>query len=1129
MITNLSSMFIKLFRRALCYFVAGCLLFSGACNSAPQITANGTGQITDDTSDTNPDSTLGSNTDIIGAADAGSDDEDLSLVAKMDDSMVGLWQIEVASKRRSSLSDFRYEWDFGSGEIFYGATQRRVFSSAGMYTIVVRVFDGFNNVVATLSLEVDVTAPGEPPEADAGPNQVVLEGEIVLLDGSNSSDPANAPLLFHWTQIGGPPVTLANADGTVASFVAPQVDKDETIQFKLSVSNGVSLVEDIVFVDTLNQLDTASNSLVVLAGDDQTVAIGDTVTLDGSQSNSSTGGSMSFQWSQVSGTSVSLTDATKNIATFVAPNVTTTDLLTFKLVASDGSQIAQDLVNVTVEAGVIDNCPSDANKTDPGQCGCGVPDVDSDGDGVLDCNDLCPDDPGKSDPGTCGCGVSDADLNNDGVPDCVDACPNDPNKSSPGQCGCGVADTDTDSDGTPDCNDACPTDSNKVVAGQCGCGVLDVDTDGDGTFDCDDLCPADANKTAPGICGCGATDVDSDGDGAPDCNDQCPNDANKTLPGICGCGNVDTDVNGDGVCDSQPPTVSNQTATTNQDIATTLTLNGSDPEGDDLTFRMITGPTQGSLGSFNNSAISSATVVYTPSAGFSGTDTFSFVANDGTSDSNTAIVTITVNSASQNLTLNFSTYLGGSGEDTIRDVFVDDAGFIYLTGGTASSNFPTTAGAYDRTLNTSGSPIHDVFVTKLSPSGNIVWSTLLGGPNYDRAYSIEVDQAGFVYVGGRAGAGFPTTSGVLQPNFAGDVNPNSRYGRQDGFVAKISPDGSRLVWATYFGDDDRSFIRDFDIDSQGSVYLVLTDGARTNPHVTAGAFQTSPGGSKDGVIAKLSTDASQVIWASYLGGSGSDVGTPSLRVDAAGQPCVLGFTNSTNMPTTNGAYDRTFNGGPGDVHLAKFSADGSQLLFGTFLGGSAGEFTETHGLALDSSGNAYVAVTTKSTNFPTTNGAFQRTYGGTGGSGTGSGTNYNGDAFIAKISADGSTLMAATYLGGRDGEGLEGVSVLPNGDVVVSGATFSSNFPSTSDAYQQNGGTKGDFFVAMLKGDLSSVVYVSYLGGNDADYGRSATTDSNGYVYVIGHTKSTNWPKLNAQQPSYGGGKWDGGVVKFAY
>ncbi len=1105
--------------------LSGCLLALGACSATTEISASGTGQTTN-TSETSSDPALSGSSDVIGAAGNGADDDDLTLFAKADDVIDGLWQIDVSSKRRVALNDFRYEWDFGTGEIFGGMRQRRVFPNAGLYTITVTVFDRNDNVMATLTLEIDVTTPGSPPVSDAGPNQVTLEGDFVLIDGSNSNDPANAPLLFRWTQIGGQPVSLANANGTVASFAAPLVDEDETVQFKLAVSNGVSVVEDIVFVDILNRLDNTSNSLAVYAGADQTVAIGDTVTLDGSQSNS-TSGALSYLWTQVSGTPVTLTGFTNDVATFVAPHVTTTDLLTFELIASEGSQIAQDLVIVTVEASVTDGCPGDASKTDPGQCGCGVADADSDGDSVLDCNDACPNDPGKSDPGTCGCGVSDVDANADGSADCTDLCPSDPNKSTPGQCGCGVADTDADSDGTPDCNDACPSDANKIVVGICGCGLLDVDTDGDGSLDCNDMCPADANKTLPGVCGCGAADVDGDGDGALDCNDECPKDANKTLAGVCGCGQVENDVNGDGVCDSAAPTVSNQNATTNQGTAKTLTLTGIDSNGDDLTFSVVAGPANGVLGVMDNSATSSATVVYTPTSGFSGTDTFTFRANDGVSNSNTGQVTITVNAVSQNLTLNFSTYLGGSSDDSVRDVCVDAAGFIYVTGGTKSSDFPTTPGAYDRTLNTAGSLVHDVFVTKLSPTGSIVWSTLLGGPNYDRAYAIEVDQAGFVYVGGRAGAGFPTTSGVLQPNFAGDVDPNAKYGAQDGFVSKLSPDGSSLVWSTYFGDDDRAFIRDFDIDSQGFVYVALTALTRTNPHVTAGAFQTSPGGSRDGVVAKLSADAKQVVWASYLGGSGNDVGTPSIRVDAAGQPYVLGYTNSTNIPTTAGAYDTTFNGA-GDVFLAKFSANGTQLLFGTYIGGSGVEFTETHGLALDAAGNAYVAATTKSTNFPTTIGAFQRTYGGVGVSGAGSGTNYSGDGFIVKISANGSTLLAGTYLGGRYGDGIEGVSVLPDGRLFVAGATYSDDFPITNDAYQGNGGTKGDFFGALLAGDLSSVDYVTYLGGSNVDYGRSATTDDNGNVYVVGHTTSTNWPRLNAGQATFGGVQ-DGCIAKFAY
>ncbi len=150
-----------------------------------------------------------------------------------------------------------------------------------------------------------------------------------------------------------------------------------------------------------------------------------------------------------------------------------------------------------------DECPQDPNKLAPGQCGCGTPDTDTDGDGTADCNDGCPNDPGKIDPGICGCGTPDDDIDGDGTADCEDGCPNDPNKINPGQCGCGAPDDDSDGDGTADCNDGCPNDPNKIAPGNCGCGVAETgDSDGDGIDDCNDLCPGvDDAVFAPGCVG----------------------------------------------------------------------------------------------------------------------------------------------------------------------------------------------------------------------------------------------------------------------------------------------------------------------------------------------------------------------------------------------------------------------------------------------------------------------------------------------------------------------------------------------------------------------------------------------------------------------------------------------------
>ena len=231
----------------------------------------------------------------------------------------------------------------------------------------------------------------------------------------------------------------------------------------------------------------------------------------------------------------------------------------------------------------------------------------------------------------------------------------------------------------------------------------------------------------------------------------------------------------------------------------------------------------------------------------------------------------------------FSTLLGGSGQENLRDVTTDDAGNVYVTGGTSSADYPTTPGAYDRTFATGGSSLGsggpmDVFVAKYAPDGTLLWSTLLGGPNYDRAYAIEVDADGYVYVGGRAGDQFPTTDGVLQEEFAGDRSPNGLYGKQDAFVAKLSPNGDSLIWATYFGADDIGFARDFDIDSEGAVYIAFTGATRPNQHITNGAYQTNNNGGKDLIVAKLSPDVTHVEWATYYGGGGDDGGGPAVRV-----------------------------------------------------------------------------------------------------------------------------------------------------------------------------------------------------------------------------------------------------------
>jgi hypothetical protein len=467
----------------------------------------------------------------------------------------------------------------------------------------------------------------------------------------------------------------------------------------------------------------------------------------------------------------------------------------------------------------------------------------------------------------------------------------------------------------------------------------------------------------------------------------------------------------------------------------------------------------------------------------------------------------------------FSTYLGGIGEDTIRDLATDSSGNIYVTGGTASINFPTTAGAFDRGLNGN----MDVFVAKLSPTGSLIWSTVIGGPNYDRAYAIEIDPNGNLIVSGRAGRNFPVTAGAFQTTFQGYYT-GTHYGEQNAFVCKLSANGASLMWCSYEGPFEMN--RDIAVDANGDIYGASNydpaDGGTLNSNWFANAFQKSPRGDKDGVIVKIKGDGSRVLWATLLGGSNFDSGTPSIRVDANNNPYVLLYTQSSDIPTTTGAFEQSYNGG-GDLYLAKLDPTGSALIFATYFGGSSSEFSETHGLSLDSAGNPCIAATTKSTDLPTTPGAFDRTYNGSGGVGT----NYSGDGFVAKIAANGASLIASTYLGGSDGDGLEGVGIDQAGNIYVSGGTYSTNFPIRGGSYQSFNRGQAEFFVSKLSSDLQGVIYSSYVGGSGVDYGRAIVADSSGSFCVVGMSNSHNFPLLGALFRLLGGGD-DGVIVRFS-
>jgi hypothetical protein len=445
----------------------------------------------------------------------------------------------------------------------------------------------------------------------------------------------------------------------------------------------------------------------------------------------------------------------------------------------------------------------------------------------------------------------------------------------------------------------------------------------------------------------------------------------------------------------------------------------------------------------------------------------------------------------------FSTYFGGNHFEQARDLAIDKEGNIYIAGGTSSPDFPVTDGAAITEYNNEGSesigswgPMM-AFVSKFSPEGELLWSTFLGGPNYDRCYAIEVDDEGFVYVGGRAGDDYPTTPGAVQEEFFGDRNwRNNLYGKQNGFVTKLSPEGSEIIWSTYYGNDSWGFFRDIDIDDEGNVYGIL-NAVRNKPiGIDGDSFDNTHNGGTDMVAVKFSSDGSRVEWASYIGGSDDDQGGPSIKVGADKSVYVCGGTRSNDMPITEGAVQENY-GGDGDMYVARFSPDGSSLIYCTYFGSTGTEVTETHGLFVDHLGQAYVACGTTSFDIATTPNAHKP-------------TTSTRDCLLFKLSNDGKELMACTYFGGSEGEHPEGLHVDKDQNLYFGGETVSTDLPTTQNAPFKNFMGETDAYVAKLNPDFSELEFCSFYGGNAKESVRAFAVDDNGKICISGQSHSTD-------------------------
>jgi len=380
------------------------------------------------------------------------------------------------------------------------------------------------------------------------------------------------------------------------------------------------------------------------------------------------------------------------------------------------------------------------------------------------------------------------------------------------------------------------------------------------------------------------------------------------------------------------------------------------------------------------------------------------------------------------------------------------------------------------------------------------YSTYLGGSDSERPNAIAVDSGGNTYITGYTISNNFPTKNPYQGSYGG--------GSFDSFVTKLSSQGNSLVYSTYLGGNNWDTGYDIFVDSSGNAYI--TGKTESWDFPTKNPYQGShAGGYDDAFITKLSPQGNSLVYSTYLGGSNDDSGH-SIAIDPSNNIYVTGWTDSTNFPTKN-PYQGSF-AGYLDAFVTKLNPQGNDLVYSTYLGGSDQDFGEA--ITIDSGGNAYILGTVSSINFPTKN-PYQGSHAG----------GYY-DVSVTKLNPQGNSLVYSTYLGGSSSDFGRDIVIDSSGNAYITGDTQSTNFP-TKNPYQGSYAGVADAFVTKLSPQGNSLVYSTYLGGSDSDWGSGIAIDSSNDAYITGSTGSSDFPTKNPCQGSHAGGYYDVFVTKF--
>lgn len=429
------------------------------------------------------------------------------------------------------------------------------------------------------------------------------------------------------------------------------------------------------------------------------------------------------------------------------------------------------------------------------------------------------------------------------------------------------------------------------------------------------------------------------------------------------------------------------------------------------------------------------------------------------------------------IVLNWSSFLHSStSDDYVMAVKRNAQEEVYFTGYTKSLVFPITPGVFQ---NVFGGSI-DAYIAKFDASGStLLFATYLGGTDWELAYGMGLGPSDEIYITGFARSeDYPVSVGAVQPVYGG--------GLVEGFLTKLSADGTSLEYSTYVGGSDRDYIYDMEVDATGNAFITGFTVSADFP-VTAGSFSNTIGINGDAFVAKYNANGTSQIYSTYFGGNNYEIAN-SIAINAAGEAFVTGNTGSNNLTTTAGVIQPSANYVSGltqeDAFLFRLNASGSGLIYSTYLGGTNSD--GGYGVTVNASNEAFITGQTFSADFPTSTGAFQN---------SSSPLLANGDMFVAKVNATATNLEYSTYLGGTDVDFAKSIVVNSWGEAFVLGSTRSPDFPTTSPSAGLS--AMYDIFLTVLSSDGTSLVSSALYGGSYNDYPRAS-----GSLYLKDYTVS---------------------------